>query len=159
MRMRQMFLCLMALTLCLTFSSCNHKGCNRTADDEQKLGFFDAALNWLQSEETLKTGDDFETSYTTEEDENGNLRPVQVMSVQKLADAKYANTRESISAGDFVMVWKKGLFTYLIKCDNDLTFQERIEKARKWCAEKLGYPVYANKNYLAYRYPRVMRVQ
>lgn len=159
MRMRQMFLCLMALTLCLTFSSCNHKGCNRTANDEQKLVFFDAALNWLQSEETLKTGDDFETSYTTEEDENGNLRPVQVMSVKKLADAKYANTRESISAGDFVMVWKKGLFTYLIKCDNDLTFQERIEKARKWCAEKLGYPVYANKNYLAYRYPRVMRVQ
>lgn len=159
MRMRQMFLCLMALTLCLTFSSCNHKGCNRTANDEQELGFFDAALNWLQSEETLKTGDDFETSYTTEEDENGNLRPVQVMSVQKLADAKYANTRESISAGDFVMIWKKGFFTYLIKCDNDLTFQERIETARKWCAEKLGYPVYANKNYLAYRYPRVMRVQ
>lgn len=157
--MRQMFLCLMALTLCLTFFSCNHKGRNKTANDEQELGFFDAALNWLQSEETLKTGDDFETSYTTEEDENGNLRLVKVISVQKLADAKYANTRESISAGDFVMIWKKGFFTYLIKCDNDLTFQERIETARKWCAEKLGYPVYANKNYFAYRYPRVMRVQ
>ena len=159
MRMRQMFLCLMALTLFLTFSSCNHKGRNKTANDEQELGFFDAALNWLQSEETLKTGDDFETSYTTEEDENGNLRLVRVISVQKLADAKYANTRESISAGDFVMIWKKGFFTYLIKCDNNLTFQERIETARKWCAEKLGYPVYANKNYFAYRYPRVMRVQ
>ena len=130
MRMRQMFLCLMALTLFLTFSSCNHKGRNKTANDEQELGFFDAALNWLQSEETLKTGDDFETSYTTEEDENGNLRLVKVMSVQKLADAKYANTRESISASDFVMIWKK-VWTFPLAC---MVSQQFCNSTRKYCA-------------------------
>lgn len=161
MRMRQMFLCLMALTLCLTFSSCGHHSCNKTvySEQEKEIGFFDAALNWLQSEQSLKTDETSETSYTTEEDENGNLRPVQVMSAQQLADVKYANTRERVSAGDFVMIWKKGFFTYLIKCDNNLAFQERIAAARKWCAEKLGYPVCSDKSYLAYRYPRVMRVQ
>ena len=106
--MKQMFLCLVALTLCLTFSSCSHQSCKNLSDDfaeERELGFFDAALNWLQSGES-GLNDDAETSYTTVEDENGYLRSVQILYADKCSGVKYANTNEHVSAGDFVMVWK-----------------------------------------------------
>ncbi len=158
--MKQMFLCLVALTLCLTFSSCSHQSCKNLNDDfaeERELGFFDAALNWLQSGES-GLNDDAETSYTTVEDENGYLRSVQILYADKCSGVKYANTNEHVSAGDFVMVWKNGFFTYLVKCDKHLSFQERITAARKWCVETLG--IQGNKkDYYAYRYPRVMCVK
>ena len=158
--MKQMFLCLVALTLCLTFSSCSHQSCKNLNDavaEEREWGFFDAALNWLQSEEPV-LNEDAETSYTTEEDENGNLRSVQILYADKCSGVKYANTNEHVSAGDFVLVWKRGFFTYLVKCDSRLSFMERIAQARKWCVETFGLPVNSI-DYLACRYPRVRCVQ
>ena len=158
--MKQMFLCLVALTLCLTFSSCSHQSCKNLNDavaEERELGFFDAALSWLQSGESV-LNENAETSYTTEEDENGNIRSVQILYADKCSGVKYANTNEHVSAGDFVLVWKRGFFTYLVKCDNQLSFMERIAQARKWCVETFGVPS-NSKDYLACRYPRVMCVQ
>ena len=106
--MKQMFLCLVALTLCLTFSSCSHQSCKNLNDDfaeERELGFFDAALNWLQSGES-GLNDDAETSYTTVEDENGYLRSVQILYADKCSGVKYANTNEHVSAGDLLWFGK-----------------------------------------------------
>ena len=56
--MKQMFLCLVALTLCLTFSSCSHQSCKNLNDD--------FAVDFRERE-ISENGDGALTDYTDQE--------------------------------------------------------------------------------------------
>lgn len=145
--MKKLIFCFIAIMLGLTFTSCSHqsfKGCISSIEEND-------LWTELLTVQIVKNAVDNEDSafYATEEDENGNLRSVQVIAANKISGAKYVNTSMKVSAGDFIMLWEKGAFVYLVKCDETLPFQSRVNEARKWCAQNLKVCETAGGNDLA----------
>ncbi len=155
--MKKLIFCFIAIMLGLTFTSCSHqsfKGCISSIEE-------DNLWKELLTAQIVKSAVDNEDSafYTTEEDENGHLRSVQVIAANKITGAKYVNTSTKVSVGDFIMLWEKGSSVYLVKCDETLPFQTRIDEARKWCAQNLEVCKIADDNDLASGYyPRLIRL-
>lgn len=157
--MKKLVFCFMAMMLVLTFTSCSHH-CFKGYALQKDAEF--CYINKILNDEVLKGVLDNQNSafYATEEDENGNLRSVQVVEAAKIAQAKYANSSLRVSAGDFVMLWKQGPFIYLVKCDDSLPFQSRVDEARRWCAQNLEVAKFLrDRNSVMSHYPRLLRLR
>lgn len=147
----------MAIMFGLTFTSCSHQSFKGYEFSMEENDLWTRLMN-AQIVKSVLDNDD-SAFYGTEEDENGNLLSVQVVSAAKIAKAKYVNSSAPVAAGDFVMLWKDGLSVYFVKCDETLPFQSRVKEARKWCVQNLDFGKTAdNKDLPASSYPRLIRL-